>query len=202
MEHYRQVIEVFTPEQLATFMPLLNSELNQISDWENATITAEGKVNKEVRDTDLKQLYSNFLSFEILHSKLNQAVQFYGETLAKFYKEAALVGPVICSPGTISRHQSLDIIRYRPGQQYKWHVDQCLQSSPNDPMHYRTISVVLYLSDQFEGGGTEFPDCVFKPKAGEALFFPSSWCYPHRGQQVTQGEKIACVTWYEVYEDS
>ena len=201
MEHYRQVIEVFTPEQLAAFMSLLNSELNQISDWGQALITDEGRVVKEIRDTDIKQINQSFLSFEILHNKLNQAVQIYGETLQKVYKEAALAGPVICSPGTSSRHQALDILRYTPGQYYTWHVDQCLDNSPDDASHHRTISVVLYLSDQFEGGGTEFPDCVFKPKAGEALFFPSSWCYPHRAQQVTQGEKIVCVTWYEVYED-
>ena len=200
MEHYRQVIQVFTPNELAVFMQMLKSELDQLPRWNSASILNDAPINKAIRDTDSKVLKEDFLSYQVLHAKINQAAERYGQMLQEVYKEAALTGPTMCAPGTKSWHQSFEILRYKPGQHYTWHVDQSLNDEISAIGHHRTVSVVLYLTDDFEGGGTEFPDRVFKPKAGEALFFPSSWCYPHRGQQVTQGEKIACVTWYEVYD--
>ena len=62
----------------------------------------------------------------------------------------------------------------------------------------RTFSVILYLENAEEGGGTEFVDTVYKPKAGYALIFPSNWCYMHSGQPVIKGKKRVAVTWYYV----
>ena len=80
---------------------------------------------------------------------------------------------------------------------YKWHSDQA--ADRNDNAYYRTISVVLYLTDDFEGGRTEFPHTSYKPKAGQALIFPSNWCFPHQSTPVTKGTKIVAVTWYSCF---
>ena len=62
----------------------------------------------------------------------------------------------------------------------------------------RKISIITYLNDGFDGGGTEFPHKVYKPQAGYAVMFPSNWCYPHSGQPVPNGKKRVAVTWYYV----
>ncbi len=62
----------------------------------------------------------------------------------------------------------------------------------------RKVSVILYLNEGFEGGGTEFIHTALKPKPGYAIIFPSNWCYPHAGQKVVSGKKRIAVTWYYV----
>lgn len=99
--------------------------------------------------------------------------------------------------GTSSHREAIQILEYVPGQQYKFHYDQNWDRTHD--AFYRTISVVLYLTSDFEGGGTEFVDEVYKPKPGEALIFPSTWCFPHSGQEVASGLKRVAVTWYSVY---
>mgnify|MGYP003316373665 FL=1 len=37
---------------------------------------------------------------------------------------------------------------------------------------------------------------TFKPSPGQALIFPSNWCYPHSGDPVELGIKKVAVTWY------
>ena len=64
--------------------------------------------------------------------------------------------------------------------------------------YHRKISVIIYLTEDFEGGGTAFPHVTHKPKSGYALIFPSNWCYPHAGEPVEDGVKRVAVTWYYV----
>ena len=65
--------------------------------------------------------------------------------------------------------------------------------------YHRKISVILYLSNDFEGGHTKFLHKKFKPSVGHAIIFPSNWCYPHTGTLVTNGKKRIAVTWYYVH---
>ena len=66
------------------------------------------------------------------------------------------------------------------------------------PIANRKISIILYLSDDFDGGTTKFAHREYKPPIGHALIFPSNWCFPHCGSQVTGGKKRVAVTWYFV----
>ena len=59
-------------------------------------------------------------------------------------------------------------------------------------------TLIIPLNDDFEGGGTAFTHKTFKPKKGEAIIFPSNWCYLHQGNPVTSGTKRVIVTWYYV----
>jgi len=78
--------------------------------------------------------------------------------------------------------------RYEPGDFFVRHADA-------DPVHNpeRRVSIVLYLSDDFTGGGTRFPtlDRTYKLSAGQALMFPSH--YLHQGEPVESGTKYALV---------
>ena len=86
-------------------------------------------------------------------------------------------------------YETLQVVRYDPGDFFVAHRD----SGPHTERRY--FSVVCYLNDTFEGGGTYFPnkDYTVVPQQGNAVIFPSN--YLHQGQHVRQGTKYIAVTW-------
>lgn len=79
--------------------------------------------------------------------------------------------------------------RYDPGQRFNWHKDGFVDL---DDGRLSQFTFMVYLNDDYEGGGTsfrdrKFPTFVTKPKKGQALLFyhPIS----HRGDKVTAGRK-------------
>lgn len=78
--------------------------------------------------------------------------------------------------------------RYEVGGHFHAHVDAMVTHH-----RYRRYSVVCYLNEDFVDGGTCFPTLgvTFRPKAGQALIFPSH--YLHRANRVTSGRKYNMV---------
>jgi predicted 2-oxoglutarate/Fe(II)-dependent dioxygenase YbiX len=87
-------------------------------------------------------------------------------------------------------HEEYSILKYEEKQEYKAHYD-------NGPTTNRTMSAVLYLNDDYEGGEIEFihMGIKVKPQAGMLILFPSSYPYAHIAHPVTKGKKYALVTW-------
>lgn len=106
--------------------------------------------------------------------------------------------------------EPLVILRYRPGQQYRWHRDYIQPTTPEVIEEIRRFgqrvhTVIAYLSADFEGGETEFRDwkLSLRPEAGQCLSFSSvnsdGSLNPesiHRGAPVTAGEKWIATLWY------
>jgi prolyl 4-hydroxylase len=95
--------------------------------------------------------------------------------------------------------ESLQVLRYRPGQEYKPHVD-ALAGEPNQ----RILTMLVYLNDDYEGGETLFlrTGLRFKGKKGDALLFRNALAdgrademAQHAGLPVTAGEKIIASRW-------
>ncbi len=88
-----------------------------------------------------------------------------------------------------------EILRYKPGQEYKRHVDR----SEDEVTSSRRLSVILYLNEGFGGGETEFmypgPEFKVTPKVGRIVCFPPGFLYPHRGCPPIGDEKIVIVGW-------
>ena len=67
------------------------------------------------------------------------------------------------------------------------------------------VTCTIYLSDDFEGGEISFLDestgkiIEYKPKAGDAIVFPSGAPYYHGVKAVTKGERYLIRTWW--FED-
>jgi len=82
------------------------------------------------------------------------------------------------------------ILRYSGGERYDLHYD-------GDTGSARSISVLIYLNDDYEGGEIEFPNfkTKIKPKAGTLILFPSNYAYGHIAHPVTSGTKYVIVTW-------
>ena len=106
--------------------------------------------------------------------------------------------------------EPLVILRYRPGQQYRWHRDY-IQPTTLEVIEeirrfgQRVHTLIAYLSSDFEGGETEFRDwqLSLRPTAGQCLSFSSVRADGsldpesiHRGAPVKRGEKWIATLWY------
>lgn len=105
---------------------------------------------------------------------------------------AALTG------STVTQGEPLQILRYRPGQEYRPHLD--FLDEPNR----RVLTALIYLNDDYEGGETSFTSIGLnvKGRTGDALVFrsqgpdgnaePLSW---HAGLPVIRGTKYLASRW-------
>jgi prolyl 4-hydroxylase len=100
-----------------------------------------------------------------------------------------------------SQAEMCSILRYKPGQSYKRHVDNLLLASRfqevANGIPTRDISIIGYLNDNFEGGETLFDrqNIKVKPQAGSAIVFPSYYTHPHQSLPVIRGRKYAFTSW-------
>jgi predicted 2-oxoglutarate/Fe(II)-dependent dioxygenase YbiX len=83
------------------------------------------------------------------------------------------------------------LLKYNVGEYFGSHYD-CHSTNK------RSIAVLIYLNDDYEGGELEFVhfNLKIKPKAGTVILFPPNYPYRHVANAVTKGEKYAAVTWY------
>lgn len=63
------------------------------------------------------------------------------------------------------------------------------------PAYVSTVSMVLYVNDNYEGGELYFPrfDLEIKPEAGDLVIFPSTYIYEHASKPIVSGIKYAIV---------
>ncbi|MBW6527178.1 2OG-Fe(II) oxygenase [Sphingomonas sp. RHCKR7] len=100
---------------------------------------------------------------------------------------------------TVAQGEPLTVLRYRPGQEYRPHLDT-IQGAANQ----RIVTVLLYLNQGFGGGETHFPDAgvTVTPRGGDALLFANTRAdgrpdaaARHAGRPVTQGAKWLATRW-------
>ena len=112
----------------------------------------------------------------------------------------ALNRRIAAATGTdVEQGESLQVLRYRPGQEYKPHFD-AVAGEPNQ----RILTVLNYLSEDYEGGETLFlrTGLKFKGGRGDALVFRNALpdgradeMAQHAGLPVTRGEKLIASRW-------
>ena len=88
-----------------------------------------------------------------------------------------------------SEHSGTQLVRYRTGGHYVAHKDAGLDYAD------RYFTILCYLNEDFEGGGTRFPSLKYtvSPQCGKAVVFPSN--YAHQAEPVSHGEKYVLVAW-------
>jgi prolyl 4-hydroxylase len=107
----------------------------------------------------------------------------------------------------VEHGESLQILHYRPGAEYKPHHDYFDPAHPGTPRilqrgGQRVATVVIYLNTPAGGGATTFPDVGLEvaPLRGNAVFFTYDRAHPstkslHGGAPVTAGEKWVATKW-------
>jgi hypothetical protein len=78
--------------------------------------------------------------------------------------------------------ESLRISRFSNGEFFGAHADDTLATP-------RTVSIVYYPNDDYEGGELEFIHfgVTIKPKANQLFVFPSAYSYEHKINEITSG---------------
>jgi hypothetical protein len=194
-----QVVPTLSKEELRVVNQFCDRKENLR--LKNTVFSGESfRVDTSLRSSEGFTLVEETAITDLVGKAINTALLEYRDRLGGIHPSLVSYTLAPGAAGTRSHREGIQILEYGPGQEYKFHYDQNWDRAQNT--FYRTISVVLYLTSDFEGGGTEFIDEVYKPKPGHALIFPSSWCFPHRGQVVTSGFKRVAVTWYYVYPAS
>ena len=117
----------------------------------------------------------------------------------------ARIAALLCWP--VSQGEGLQILRYRPGAEYRPHFDYFDPQHPGTPRilergGQRVGTLVIYLNTPEGGGSTLFPDVGLDvaPVRGNAVFFSydrphASTKTLHAGAPVTAGEKWVATKW-------
>jgi predicted 2-oxoglutarate/Fe(II)-dependent dioxygenase YbiX len=90
----------------------------------------------------------------------------------------------------------IDLLKYSPGGRYNIHVDN-FTTSP------RSLSIIMNLNDEYEGGDLIFTDQKekeikrLKLSKGSIVFFPSNFMYPHGIAPITKGKRYSIVAWLQ-----
>ena len=176
----------------------LNLHIDTLEFNPNLVFDVEGegtKVDNKYRTSTGASLDNNHPVTKKFHEKINKGLDEYKRRLVKISNTFSYY-PLPGGINTKSWREGIQVLDYEQTQEYKFHHDVADEKSRRE--FYRTISIILYLTNDFEGGRTLFNHDAFKPKVGSALIFPSNWCYPHAGEPVTSGKKRVAVTWYYV----
>jgi len=110
----------------------------------------------------------------------------------------------------IDKAEALQVVKYEPGGFYNEHHDSCCETGDICERFIaetgqRTMTILIYLNDDFEGGATSFPELKMElkaPKYGAIVFHPlekdGDRCHPlalHKGMPVTSGKKFISNIW-------
>lgn len=107
----------------------------------------------------------------------------------------------------VENGEGLQVLRYRPGAQYRPHHDYFDPAEPGTAAvlqrgGQRVGTVVIYLNTPTRGGATTFPDVGLEvaPVRGNAVFFSYERPHPdtrtlHGGAPVIEGEKWVATKW-------
>jgi prolyl 4-hydroxylase len=99
----------------------------------------------------------------------------------------------------ITSGETLQVLRYRPGQQYRAHLD-AIPGMANQ----RHLTLLTWLNDAYEGGETLFTElCIAeRGRTGDALLFANALpdgrpdpATRHVGSPVTSGIKLLASRW-------
>lgn len=89
----------------------------------------------------------------------------------------------------IRSYEAFNFVKYEgAGTHFKIHAD-------HGPTYVTTVSIVVYLNDDYLGGELWFPrfNLTIKPQAGDIVVFPSTYIYEHASQDMIEGTKYSVV---------
>jgi hypothetical protein len=178
-----------TREQGKKYIDVLERKLSSgqgMLRWQGAKVTTSAEVTESARNAlDFKmnsmslgpRTEENAEMYD-MHEEIFRAVKSCVDDYGQYW------GVGICS------YEAFNFVKYDgPGTHFKIHAD-------HGPTYVCTISVLVYLNDEFEGGETYFPrmdGLAIKPKAGDIAVFPSTYIYEHASQDMISGVKYAVV---------
>jgi hypothetical protein len=177
-----------TKEQGKSYIDTLEKNLSSGGryGWNGARVTSSSEVDLQARNaldfkinsTGLGPRNEHNAELYDVHEGVFQAVRQCVDDYGQYWG----VG--------IASYEAFNFVKYDgPGTHFKVHAD-------HGPTYVCTISVVVYLNDDYEGGEIWFPrmnSLSIKPKAGDIVVFPSTYIYEHASQDMISGVKYSVV---------
>lgn len=109
-------------------------------------------------------------------------------TAAELFPDGTHADPPLSLPAiqwrAVGLNERLRWYRYGVGQRFSVHTDF---SHMKNELERSLLTLIVFLNDDFQGGGTRFETATVTPRAGQALVFPHELL--HEGLPVTRGVK-------------
>jgi predicted 2-oxoglutarate/Fe(II)-dependent dioxygenase YbiX len=149
------------------------------NDNEWKTHTWYNNVSDESKSHHQKEL-------DVLYNKnLEPLKPYLKQALDNYYKDLSL-------NNLVSNHSNIRLNKYSTGTIMSEHFD-LIRRTQNDGIP--VLSFLGLLNDNFNGGQFVMNNNVVKMKQGDIIIFPSTFLYPHRVEEVTEGVRYTFVAW-------
>ena len=179
---------VFSKEDASRYIDTLESNLNGSKgySWSEAQVTNSTTPIKKARDcVDFRYKKENLgprneKNSELidLHEEIYQKLKFCIDDYCQYWGI------------NITYYEAFNFVKYDgEGKHFRIHAD-------HGPAYNCTVSAVIYINDDYEGGDLHFPrlnNLVYTPKLGDIAVFPSNYIYEHASLPMKSGTKYCVV---------
>lgn len=176
-----------TKQEGKDYIDVLESTLNGQTQyrWSDAQVTNSSKADLEARNAKDFKFNSTGLGPK---NKENEKLYGVHEKIFRAVKACVDDYGYYWGVGIMS-YEAFNFVKYEgAGTHFKIHAD-------HGPTYVTTVSIVVYLNDDYEGGELWFPrfNVSLKPQSGDIAVFPSTYVYEHASQDMISGTKYSVV---------
>jgi hypothetical protein len=185
----------FSVEDANRYINTLESNLSGDKQykWSEAKVTNSDAPIKKARDAvDFKYKQENLgprnennAELLDLHEEIYQKLKYCIDDYAQYWGI------------NVVYYEAFNFVKYEgQGTHFNIHAD-------HGPAYNCTVSAVIYINDDYEGGDLKFPrldNLVYKPKAGDIAIFPSNYIYEHASLPMESGTKYCVVVMTDINE--
>lgn len=186
---------VFSKEDADRYIDTLESNLDGTKKykWSEAQVTNSSTPIKKARDcVDFKYKPENLGPRNDLNAPLIDLHQEIYNKLKYCIDDYARYWGI-----NVVYYEAFNFVKYEgEGKHFRVHAD-------HGPAYNCTVSAVIYINDDYEGGEIQFPrlnNYVLKPKVGDIAVFPSNYIYEHASLPMKSGTKYSVVIMTDINE--
>ena len=182
------------PESCDKYIETLENHLNGQTqfEWSKAYVTNSDEVDTYARNAQDFKISSKNLG---PRTQENEALYDMHEEIFRRLKSCIDDYGYYWGVGT-NYYEAFNFVKYAgAGTHFRIHAD-------HGPTYVATISAVLYLNDNYEGGEIAFPrfDLELKPQKGDIVIFPSIFIYEHASKEMIEGTKYSVVVMTDYHD--
>jgi len=186
---------IFSLEDSKRYINTLESNLNSDKkyNWSEAKVTNSTTPIKKARDcVDFKYKQENLGPRDQDNAQLLDLHQEIYEKLKYCVDDYAAYWGI-----NVIYYEAFNFVKYEgEGSHFNVHAD-------HGPAYNCTVSAVIYINDDYEGGELKFPrldNLVYKPKVGDIVLCPSNYIYEHASLPMKSGTKYCVVVMTDINE--
>lgn len=184
---------VFSLNDSSRYIRMLESNLDGSKGyrWSQAQVTNSTTPIKRARDcVDFKYKQENLgprdnnnAELLDLHEEIYQKLKLCIDDYAQYWGI------------NVVYYEAFNFVKYEgEGTHFNIHAD-------HGPAYNCTVSAVIYINDNYEGGEIKFPrldNYVHKPRVGDIAVFPSNYIYEHASLPMKEGTKYCVVVMTDI----